>query len=1114
MVQEAQLEHESQGAPKRMKQSGALDRYAEALADGLEAFFNGQGDDALAGLLHGSELVWHDSIRPGHSFVGVKRLQAVRDLLRGAVPDLVLRVSSRPLHTGEEGVVLGYWTAQGTHKGPLGPDLPASGAAVSWEGSVVVRTRAVASSSTPVNDSSAGTAPQADSTAAAEAEPAPQQTSAAAALEGVEVWWSWDPVFLFRQMGWKESPAAKAQAAEGEGAAATATAAAEAEAAGAGAAAKQEPLTEDNDLGLRTAAAARRAYATEAEAVEAAAAAVAASAAAAEKVGDSAEALAAAQAANRAVVELYFHTYNTGHYGVLDHIVDPEYQYDGLLDLGTKRGRAAMSAMMGGWRDCVPDLAIGHELFVGVGGDRVTFRWVIRGTHSTPGSKLLGVPAGGATLHVMGVTTLTLRGGRICRKISHANAAALEVARAVPDDEGWPVARRLLTAGLVLRRLRFGPLPPGEVALATEVLLTFFDAHRRAAQSKQVLEFLHVSKAGGTTFCQLAEKNGCRTKGFKYGEGNCLIPRFNDRPHWLDPEVFQKVQLPGYPSANCNKVYFARPQRDADGANCFQRRKYMLRKGWNMYANEYTAYGGEEAPEEAFMCHSRMLTVMQLRHPISRIASNIKHMFTAIAGRCTHGDTLLGLRALNGTRLTPAALLQPPPGSAAAPRFATAAFWEQLAPAVTVNYYTRVLLGQAAHALPAGDVGEVHGRLARLMLVQFAVMLLLDDPDLEAHTLKYGMGWRVHSAHANRRDSAGGRAVGLPDDMDLFLQLNQPDMQVYRFGVVLARLDAIMYDMAYEAGVDVSRAGASTSAAAAFAASLGQGKPGGAVGAAGVSGAGAAGSGGAGQQAAGAGQRRERVRGAGGAGAGEEGGEGQGQGDYAAEGGDKYDDEDEEDDEEEESGEQASGRGQGYDTPYDYAIIDEAGAGTGGSNSTGSGGGSGGGGFERHAAGTAEAAAEAAMLGAAAAAQRQQQLQQAQGVQHRSSRHHRRQRARRRRAQDATGALAAGQGLGPGGLVAGGGAGGDFTRRRELGGIGGPGVEMEAVAGSDSSRLVAVEAGDGMGQVLGQAQAQRYQSRRSAQQAATWEAALEDARRRTVVPPEEVGCGYVSQGAE
>lgn len=33
---------------------------------------------------------------------------------------------------------------------------------------------------------------------------------------------------------------------------------------------------------------------------------------------------------------------------------------------------------------------------------------------------------------------------------------ALAVARGLPPDESWPVARRLLTAGLVLRRLRFG----------------------------------------------------------------------------------------------------------------------------------------------------------------------------------------------------------------------------------------------------------------------------------------------------------------------------------------------------------------------------------------------------------------------------------------------------------------------------------------------------------------------------------------------------------------------------------------------------------------------------------------------------------------------------------
>lgn len=176
----------------------------------------------------------------------------------------------------------------------------------------MVRTRPVStpSSSTP----GAGAAPQADSAEAGEAEPASQQTAAGAALEGVEVWWSWDPVFLFRQMGWKECPPAKAQqAAEGTDAGAAPTGAEAAEGGAEGdAASKEEPVTEENDLCLRTAAAARRAYATEAEAVEAAAAAVAASAAAAERVGESAEALAAAQAANRAVVELYFHTYNTG----------------------------------------------------------------------------------------------------------------------------------------------------------------------------------------------------------------------------------------------------------------------------------------------------------------------------------------------------------------------------------------------------------------------------------------------------------------------------------------------------------------------------------------------------------------------------------------------------------------------------------------------------------------------------------------------------------------------------------------------------------------------------------------------------------------------------------
>ncbi|PNH09099.1 hypothetical protein TSOC_004310, partial [Tetrabaena socialis] len=361
-------------------------------------------------------VVWHDSLLPGRDLIGLERLQALRDLLRGALPDLRLRLQ-QPLQLGEQGTVLGYWTAEGTHSGPLGPSLPPSGARASWEGSVLIRTQPqpqpqpqapgdgdVEPGAAAAGDRAQGP-PQGPGQDGQGQQATDGQGQAAAgpgaARRAVEVWWSWDPIFLFRQLGWQQGAVAESgpQAAAAGGAEARAVGGeAEAGAAppddsdargdgggGSGAAVSggADGPSGHDDIAARTAAAARSAFASEAEAAEAAEAA----AAAAESPG----ALAAAQAANRAVVEL--------------------------------RGRAAMAAMMGGWRDCLPDLAIGHELFVAVGSSQVTFRWVIRGTHATPGSRLLGVACAGAPLLVKGVTTLTLRGGRIARKVSHANAA-------------------------------------------------------------------------------------------------------------------------------------------------------------------------------------------------------------------------------------------------------------------------------------------------------------------------------------------------------------------------------------------------------------------------------------------------------------------------------------------------------------------------------------------------------------------------------------------------------------------------------------------------------------------------------------------------------------------
>lgn len=36
--------------------------------------------------------------------------------------------------------------------------------------------------------------------------------------------------------------------------------------------------------------------------------------------------------------------------------------------------------------------------------------------------------------------------------------------------------------------------------------------HRAAAEAKHMLEFFHVSKAGGSTLCQLSVANGCTTQ--------------------------------------------------------------------------------------------------------------------------------------------------------------------------------------------------------------------------------------------------------------------------------------------------------------------------------------------------------------------------------------------------------------------------------------------------------------------------------------------------------------------------------------------------------------------------------------------------------------------------
>jgi hypothetical protein len=67
-----------------------------------------------------------------------------------------------------------------------------------------------------------------------------------------------------------------------------------------------------------------------------------------------------------------------GDLGRLGSIVDPSYEYWGLIDLGGRQGVAGMAAMMGGWRDALSDFEIGADWVVAAEGGRVLFRWVLQ----------------------------------------------------------------------------------------------------------------------------------------------------------------------------------------------------------------------------------------------------------------------------------------------------------------------------------------------------------------------------------------------------------------------------------------------------------------------------------------------------------------------------------------------------------------------------------------------------------------------------------------------------------------------------------------------------------------------------------------------------------------
>jgi hypothetical protein len=142
-----------------------------------------------------SQVAWHDTLLPQQALSRSNSVAALFSWLVTALPDLQLKVAE--VVSVEDHHILLYYTAAGTHSGYLQPSLgltacstvpslqlqmqpeavAPTGSHVSWTGSLVLRMRA--------------------DTAAA----------AAAGMAGVEAWHSWDPLFMYQQIGLKPSAA-------------------------------------------------------------------------------------------------------------------------------------------------------------------------------------------------------------------------------------------------------------------------------------------------------------------------------------------------------------------------------------------------------------------------------------------------------------------------------------------------------------------------------------------------------------------------------------------------------------------------------------------------------------------------------------------------------------------------------------------------------------------------------------------------------------------------------------------------------------------------------------------------------------------------------------------
>ncbi|PNH08731.1 hypothetical protein TSOC_004699 [Tetrabaena socialis] len=186
---------------------------------------------------------------------------------------------------------------------------------------------------------------------------------------------------------------------------------------------------------------------------------------------------------------------------------------------------------------------------------------------------------------------------------------------------GLPVVRRVLMAQLATAWLTtLGRRLPREVEPQLALLVKLlYDIHRASVVQRGVMEYLHISKSGGTSWNVASQMNGCVTPD---GSRARLVPGFDDTCRWMHRRVYKELMGPGPTHVSAR---YRRVGRNTKYIGCQQRYEQVVSRGLSFYSNEYTLQNPGREVYDTHLC-PQVVNVVTLREPLRRMESAVKFL--------------------------------------------------------------------------------------------------------------------------------------------------------------------------------------------------------------------------------------------------------------------------------------------------------------------------------------------------------------------------------------------------------------------------------------------------------------------------------------------------------